>query len=283
MQSRHIMQHTKSLFFFLIFASVITLPASAQRTKKISETIPLNAEGRVLIDTYKGSIEVTTWDREEVSVEAVVEADENRELVELTDVNIKKTGNTLHIESDYRRAKNKGGKWRLFGNNKGLSLPFVHYVIRMPRTTELNIEDYKSEIDIEDLTADLELETYKGNVRVEDIQGELQIDTYKGDVEVMGLAGGLEAETYKGNIEVEFVELTGHTSIDTYRGEIRLHLPENAGFDLNADLGRSGDLDTNFRLDNVRVEDNRYRGQIGGGGPKLEVDTYKGRVKLETR
>ena len=277
------MQRLSHWSLFLLLALFIALPASAQRSKKISETVQLDKDGRVLIDTYKGSIEVTTWDRDEVVIDAVIEADENRELVALTEVRIQRRGSTLQIESDYSKAKKNGGSWRLFGNNNSVSLPFVHYTIRMPKSAELGIEDYKSEIDVEDLYADLEIETYKGSVRVDNIEGDLLLDTYKGDVEVRALAGGLEAETYKGNIDVEFTELAGHTNIDTYRGEVRLYLPRNSGFDLDANLGRGGDLDSDFSLANVEIDDNEYHGEVGGGGPRVEVDTYKGRVKLASR
>lgn len=275
----HYLQRCSLLLLLTLF---VTLPAAAQQSKKISETVPLQANGRVLIDTYKGSIEVTTWDRDEVAIDAVIEADENRELVPLTEVRIRRTGSTVQIESDYSKTKKRGGNWKLFGNNN-LSLPFVHYVIRMPRTAELGIDDYKSEIDVADLVADLEIETYKGNARLRNIRGDVGVETYKGDVEILALTGGLDAETYKGNIEVEFTELAGRTMIDTYRGDVRLRIPGNAGFDLNANLGRGGDLDTDFSLANVDIDDNEYRGEVGGGGPRLEVDTYKGRVQLAAR
>jgi len=276
------MLRVKSLFPLFFFALLLTLPASAQQRREISELVPLDADGRVMIDTYKGSIDVTTWDREEVSIDAVIEADENRELVSLTEVRIERSGNTLRIESDYRKAKKKGSNWRLFGDNN-MSLPFVHYTIRMPRTADLNIDDYKSDIDVEALQADFDLETYKGAVKIHDVTGDVRVETYKGNVDVTELAGSLDAETYKGNIDVEFVDFAGHSNVETYRGDIRLHLPRNTGFDLNADLGRGGDLDTDFRLDNVRIKDNVYRGQIGGGGPGLDVDTYRGHVQLAVR
>lgn len=268
------MQHFKVLAALCLFALVATLPASAQ--KRVSETIDLDADGRVMIDTYKGSIQVSTWDRDEVEIDAVIEADGMEHLVELTEVEINRSGRSLRIETDYTRAKKEGKRRRgIFGNNS-LSLPFVHYTIRMPETANLRIEDYKSEITVKSLAADLDIETYKGEVDLTDIAGELTIDTYKGDVDVRDLAGSLEADTYKGNISVEFAEFAGHTSIDTYRGEIELRFPEEAGFDLYADMGKSGDFDTNFKLNNIRVNDNKYSGEIAGGGPRLELETYRG-------
>ncbi len=267
----------------VLLALVATLPtvrtAEAQQTKEFFETVNLQGDGRVVIDTYKGSIDVTTWDKNSIEIDAVIEADKDKHLVEYTEVRVHKSGKTVRIESDYERAK-KAGKRKLFGNNS-MSLPYVHYRIRMPRTADLQVDDYKSTIEIENLAADLHLETYKGEVEVHDVAGEVRIDTYKGDVELTQLAGSLEADTYKGNIRAEFVEFNGNSAVDTYRGVVHLALPRGAGFDLDADMGRKGDLDSAFDLDNVRIVDkNKYRGEVGGGGPDLDIETYRGEVTL---
>ena len=273
------MQRIKIWIPLALLSLLILNPAFAQKSKEVTETISLDADGRVMVDTYKGSIDVKTWDRDEVSVEALIVADEHDDLVPLTEVHIRRSGSVLRIETDYKKAKKQGKKFKLFGNSY-LSLPYVHYTIRMPRTADLRIEDYKSEIFVESLVADLDLETYKGEVQIRDVEGDIRIDTYKGDVRATELAGSLEADTYKGNIVAEFIEFSGNSAIDTYRGDIDLRLPENAGFDLDASLGKKGDLDTNFTLRNVKVEKNNYHGSIGGGGPLLEVDTYRGRIQL---
>ena len=228
------MQYFKAFIALGCLVLMTTLPAAGQ--KSISETVDLGADGRVMIDTYKGSIKVTTWNRDVVEIDAVIEADDMEHLVELTEVQIHRSGNSVRIESDYRRAKKEGKTRRLFGNNS-LSLPYVHYTIRMPETARLRIEDYKSEIRINSLYADVDVETYKGEVDLTDIAGDVRIDTYKGEVDIQDLAGSLEADTYKGSISVSFSEFAGHSAIDTYRGDIDLHFPEDAGFDL---LRRSG-------------------------------------------
>ena len=266
-------------YLSLICLSVLlTIPVFAQDVKTYDETFALDGRDRLSIDTYKGSIDVKTWDRDEIQIEAVVEADDDRDLVELTDVVFRKSARGISVKSDYERAKKKR---KFFGIGGGsVSLPFVHYTIRMPHTIELNIEDYKSEIDIADVAADVRLETYKGEVRIEDITGDLDIETYKGDVVIHGLDGGLQAETYKGEIEAIFENMAAHSRIDTYRGEIRLMFPEDEQFDIDADLGKSGDLDSEFELSVVSRKDKKIRGTVNGGGPTLDIETYRGEIDL---
>ena len=259
-----------------IVLCLFAIPSVAQSSKTIDESFDINDNGRVHVDTYKGSIDVTTWDRDVIEIEAIVEEDNGRELVELTDVNIRKSGRSIYIETDYSRAKKKMKRARL----KNYSLPLVHYTIRMPRSAEVKIEDYKSDIYLEGIDASVDLETYKGEVDIRDVQGDIRLDTYKGDVRIVELAGSLSAETYKGNIEVEFDDLQGDTAFDTYRGDIEVTLPRGTGFDLDADLGNKGDLDASFNLGQLRKDDNYYRGSVQGGGPRLEFDTYRGSMRL---
>ncbi len=268
--------------FGLSLIALLLIPANASLAQdvKISDSVALPQDGRVVIDTYKGSIDVTTWDRAEVSIDVVIEADGDRDLVELTEVHIDKSGKTLRIETDYKKAKNARKKG-LFGNYS-VSLPLVHYTIRMPRTADLSIEDYKSDISIADINADLDLETYKGEARVDRVEGALRIDTYKGEVFVSELIGTLHADTYKGKIEARFLDFAGNSMVDTYRGEVDLIFPREAGFDLNADLGRRGDIDANFSLASLKQDKNRYRGEVMGGGPRLNVETYSGTINLRT-
>ena len=63
-----------------LFQGALTLllaasPAVADRT--VSKTLPLAADGKVTIDTYKGSIRVAPWDRAEVAVEARIVPDDS--------------------------------------------------------------------------------------------------------------------------------------------------------------------------------------------------------------
>ena len=268
-------------YFTVLCILAWSVPAIAQPTKSVKETVDLASNGRVSIDTYKGTIDVKTWDRDEVQIDALIEADQHEDLVDLTDIEIYTTDRGVAIETDYDRAKKSKLRRDIF-NSSNMSLPFVHYTVRMPKTAELHIKDYKSDTDIVGLQADLSFETYKGKAVLEDITGDLTVDTYKGIVMIDELEGSLRAETYKGEITAVFEDFDGRSRVDTYRGEIRLILPEDAGFELEADLGKRGDLDSEFKLADMRRSDKRIEGIANGGGPKLDVETYRGHIELRS-
>ena len=170
---KHLLQGVLTL---LLAAS----PAVADRT--VSKTLPLAADGKVTIDTYKGSIRVTPWDRAEVAVEARIVPDDScgsekdqKEWVAATEVVIEPSGRNVRIESDYDKLETSWGFFRAC-----TSRPFVHYRVSLPRAATLKIHDYKSDTDVKDFAGHLALDTYKGSVALvrplgrpgpEDVQG----------------------------------------------------------------------------------------------------------------
>lgn len=241
--------------------------ASAGEIREFHKELPLDPSGRVSIETYKGSITVTTWEKPRVEIHARVEPDETgrdqAEKVRKTEVRIEGSGSSVRIESDYDRAKKWGfGFW---GNDD--TLPFVHYQIRMPRSAELEIEDYKSRI------------------RIAALDGDLKVNTYKGTVDIEGVRS-VELETYKGEVRAAFSSFDRESEFETYKGNISVAMPANARFDLDADIGRRGDLNLGFHLatrEGHRFGREGYRGSVNGGGPRLRLQTYKGTLSVRGR
>ncbi len=147
-------------------------------------------------------------------------------------------------------------------------MPFVRYTIRLPRTARLTVKDYKSQ------------------THVTGLAGALDLNTYKGDVEIADMDGPVELETYKGEVRAAFSRMAP-SEFETYKGRIDISLPTAAAFDLDADLGRHGELDTAFALvtkaSGWSSRDARRRGSVNGGGPELKLQTYKGNFRILAR
>ena len=246
--------------------------AQAADTKEVHRTVALGRDGRVAINSYKGSITVTTWDKPEVRVDALIEPDgdsrEDREKVQWTRVHIWENGGSVTIKSDYDEVKHHShGFLGIFDFDSG-ALPFVRYTIQMPATARLEIEDYKSETSVSNLRADLKLHTYKGNARVTNLDGGARVDTYKGDV------------------RVEFARFSSASRFDTHKGEIAVRLPKDSRFELDADSGRRGDIQSDFTMTmhggSRFSRAARASGSVNGGGPELRMTTYKGTLRVRS-
>jgi DUF4097 and DUF4098 domain-containing protein YvlB len=242
----------------LVFIATAAGILSAADSKDIHRTFPLDSRGHVTIDTYKGSIHVSTWDRNEVDVAVRIEEDGDvfAQDVKRADVRFDASAIDVRITSI--------DQWFFLD---GVA-PLYHYTIRMPRAASLRVKDYKSESEVSDLA------------------GDLQLDTYKGSVQLKNHSGGLTVNTYKGEIRADFAAVTAPVRVDTYKGDIELRMPRDSRFDLSTDLGRrGGDPDNDFaryvRTSNFR--DRTHRSQINGGGPEVRVRSYKGEFRLRAR
>lgn len=234
-------------------SAMLAAPAQAAEapSKAFEETPPLAANGRLVVDTYKGRVTVWTWDREDVSVRAVVSADgdcdEAADLVARTRVRVEGGGKEVRVVSDYDDLP----RVRFGFSGDCGNRPFVDYEIRMPRSASLEVDDYKSRIS------------------VEGVEGPVEIDTYKGTVRLKGLRGPLDLETYKGDVVADFDRVSGDLGVETYKGRIELVLPKGARVDLREKVGRRGTL--------------RADVESAPGEPRLTVETNKGTILVRAR
>lgn len=232
----------RAAFFTLASIAAVT----AADYKDVNRTVPLTQTGSVSIETHKGSIQVTTWDRAEVEIRARIQPEPGTTMdqrrFEGTDVRIVSSPDSLDIRTEYPEFN-----W-CCDNDDGAN-PEVRYTIQMPRTGRLTIRDHRSETVISDL------------------QGALDIDTHRGTVRVHRLAGSLQLTTHRGDVQVEFAKLTGNVSIDTHRGTIELAMPRSSRFDVRTDLGKHASLNTDFPRAN-------------SGGPIVDLKTYRGSIRL---
>jgi len=228
-------------------ASVAVLAATD--SKEFHRTVPLNPTGQFTIDTYKGSIAVTTWDRNDVDIVASIEPDTGwwfPRSVKDAEVRVTEASGDVRVKSYTGRSDIS-----FFGG----SLPLFHYTIRLPRMAKLRIKDYKSDTQVDGLAADLSVDTYKGTVRVRD------------------LSGALSLKTYKGEAHIQFVAFRAESSVDTYKGEVELRMPRNSRFDLRKQLGDRVDLDSDFRKVGAAAEKDDQ-------APALRLKSHKGSLRL---
>lgn len=243
--------------FALLFLATL-LPAADVKT--FSRTVAMDGSGRFSLDTYKGSIHITAWDKAQVDVEARIEEDTSGAFsTPVSDVEIRMdgSGSFVGVRTDYLK------RWSVF--NEG-NLPYVHYTIRMPRGAALRVKDYKSETEIAGIEGDVDFETYKGTARI------------------LGLRRGLHLNTYKGDVRAVFAAFTAPSSFDTYKGTIDVSVPRASKFDLEADLQRRATLDSAFPV-TIRSsrEGHRFHTGVNGGGSELRVTSYRGDIRLRAQ
>jgi hypothetical protein len=267
----------RTVLFFLLFivTAIVATSVFAQDSREVSKTVALKTDGEVVIDTYKGSITITTWEKAQVEIHARIEADDefdtkySAEKVRDTDVRIDASDGRVRIKTDYDNIHERRNSFFSWFEDGSGSLPLVHYTITMPATANLSIKDYKS------------------NSSVKRLQSHLDFNTYKGSVEISELEGSIKFETYKGEARINISKMLDRSRFETYKGKITIELPKKAGFDLDADLEYRSDFTTDFNVElsshGKHHRNSEFHGPVNGGGPAIVLRSTKGDIRLRER
>lgn len=253
-------------------ASSVAQPSSSTTT--LSDTVAFDRSGTVEIDNQNGSITVTTWNRAQVGYEMTLEPSEG-DSVFVPEAYVHRT--------DREMSFGEGDSWSfqipgfLSISPSGTSSPGGHYRVVMPKTAELEIDDYTSTIDVSGLTADVEIDTHQGEATVDSVKGHLQLETHTGTIEATAIRGGVELDTHSGSISVSFEQLSSASSAESHSGPLHFFLPTDAGFELALDLG-TADLTIDEAF-GTPSGDSEHR-IFNGGGPELEIDSFSGTVDV---
>jgi DUF4097 and DUF4098 domain-containing protein YvlB len=150
---------------------------------------PLSANGRLSVETFNGSVEVSTWDRDTVDISGT-KYGPSSEAVEALNVNIDHSPDAVSVR--VVRPSNVRG-------NRG-----ARFVIKVPRGVTLD-----------------RLITSNGAIRTEGGNGPARLKTSNGAIHVAGLNGNLDAQTSNSSMELLDIEgsVTGHTSNGRVRAE----------------------------------------------------------------
>jgi DUF4097 and DUF4098 domain-containing protein YvlB len=130
-------------------------------------------------------------------------------------------------------------------------------------------------VTVKGLRAGATLETFSSTITLRDVEGLLDLETFSGEIEGGDLRGSVQLETFSGDVRLRFAALTGDSHFETFSGDIALTLPADAGFEVVAEEDAFGDLTSDFAL---RAEDGRRI--AGDGGPRIEIETFSGDLRL---
>lgn len=251
----------------LLLAAVVPRLAHAQE-RSLERTFALDANGSVELSTFSGEVVVSTWGRDEVDVQVRIVGEPDA--VDKTKIEFRETRRSISIETNFDDLEDPG----MLRDRDDISPPDTYFTLRIPRTAELELNAFSADIDVSDLAGDLSIEAFSSDIEVDGLDGELSVDIFSGDVEATGLRGEAEVNGFSSSINLSFDALTDDVDVETFSGGATLRLPRDAGFDLDTDLGMSGDLETSFDLSG---------GEANGGGPRIAFKTFSGYLSVRTR
>ena len=269
---------------------------------------PLKAGGTLSIDNFNGSIEIISWEKDEVEVNGTKYAatDDMMRQIKI-EADSQPTSLRLRTVRPEPRRGNCGAK----------------YILRVPKKLALNgIVSSNGSVRIENMEGDARLQSSNGSIRIRGLVGKLDAKTSNSSIEASGITGDFVGRTSNGSIKVDglqggFEGSTSNSSIvaridkmpagrtlkadssngsidlslpdykdqpidaDTSNSSITLRLPASAKADLRASTSNSS-ISTEFEVaTSGNISKNRLEGRMGGGGAAVRLSTSNGSVRVQ--
>jgi DUF4097 and DUF4098 domain-containing protein YvlB len=227
--------------------------AGQEVREEFHQNYPLDKAGKVSLENVNGNVNVVTWDRDEVQVDAVKHAKKQEHLDE---VKIE-----VDAKADSIRVKTKYPDGRKSRNNS----TSVDYTLTVPKQSNL-----------------AKVSTVNGGVEIENVSGDVEIHSVNGPVSATGLANEAELSSVNGAVKASFSEVRKDISLKSVNGSVTVAVPKGTDADLSAST-LNGGISSDFGLQAKahfpvgRNLDTR----LGKGGPAIKMSSVNGGIHID--
>jgi len=239
----------KLSYFLAVCFVTAAFADDARVTETFSHTYPLTASGSLHLENTNGPVEISGWDKNEVSVEAVKTAPTAEDLARVH-IKVETAPDRLSVTSEYDK------KWYLVGSWRGE----VRYTVRVPFGTTLQ-----------------DLSVINGDIEVIDVKGSLTLKTLNGRIDANNVSSTGRFETVNGPITVQYAQLTGVDTITlrTVNGQCSLTLPKDSAYKLDS-KSVNGGVRTDGALKIEKTGLGQLQARTGEGGPTIHFQSVNG-------
>jgi DUF4097 and DUF4098 domain-containing protein YvlB len=277
-------------------------------SKDFHSSYPLKPGGRLTVETFNGSVDISGWDQDTVDISGTKYGPSQEEADNLkVSIDASATSVSIRIPRPTMRRNNQGAR----------------LVIKVPRNTQLDrITTSNSSIATQDGSGPAHLRTSNGSVRVVDLRGDLDAETSNSSIEVQGvdgnarlhtsnghiraeqLNGSLDANTSNSSVHADITRVDKSVRIDSSNGPVDLSLPpsfsspvhvntNNGSITVRLSDGANARISARTSNSSIKTEvdvraqgelsRNRLEGVIGTGGPLIDLSTSNGGIHLMRR
>ena len=227
-------------------------------TEEFHQTYALTPDGRIELDNINGAVHISSWDRNEVKVDAVKYADTKDRLDEAK-IEIDSERDYLSIRTKY---PDHDHTWNWGSYNNPAS---VEYTLTVPRTARLD-----------------EIKLINGSLDVKGVSGEVRASCINGRLEARDLAGRAKLSTINGHLDARFAQLAGHeVELSSVNGAVELTIPSDSKAEVEASTVSGGiENDFGLRVNHHSFVGHDLRGELGGGGTHIRLQDVNGRIEI---
>ena len=265
----------------------------------------LDTNGRVLVETFNGSVEISGWDQNTVDISGTKYGPSQRAADDLkVNIDHSRDSVTIRVVRPFERRNNQGARF-VIKVPRGTVLDRITTSNGAIRTTDgsgpARLRSSNGQIHVAGLRGRLDAETSNGPVELLDVDGDVVAHTSNGRIHAEGLNGSLEATTSNSGVSADLKRGDGAIRVETSNGPVELTLPEGFSREVRVNTNNSGitlHLPTSLnahvmaRTNNSAIStdfDVRMQGEIsknhlnatiGSGGALIDLSTSNGAIRL---
>lgn len=242
-----------------VLSMALLMTAQHASSEEISKTLAADARGEVEIVNVAGSVEVSTWERAEVQVDADLGSNVER-------LDFRRDGSRTIVRVVLPRSSGSSGSSDL--------------IVKIPRDSGLVVTTVSAEQRITGVRGAQRLQAVSGNIETEFGPGDLELKTVSGGIMARGNGKGLvRATTVSGDLEitkagpeVDLNTVTGDMNVTLDRLERGRIKTTNGDLDLTAALGDQARLEAEAINGDLRFH---LRGEINA---EFDIETFNGDI-----
>lgn len=246
---------------FALLVCAVAASASDHRgayTDEFHQTYPISADGRIELDNINGDVHISSWDRNEVKVDAVKYANSKEQLDEAK-IEVDAGPNSVSIRTRYRDHD------LTFNSGSHNNPASVEYTLTVPRASQLD-----------------EIKLINGALDIAGVSGEVHASCINGHLQARDLAGRARLETVNGRLDARFNQLAGKSvDLSSVNGSVELTIPSDSQAEVEAST-ISGSIENDFGLhvNHHQFVGHDLRGELGNGGTRIKLSDVNGRIAI---
>ena len=274
-------------------------------TKDFHYSYPLQSGGKLTLETFNGSVEISGWDQETVDISGTKYGRSQQEADELKiEIDHSPMLVSIRVPRPYDRRNRQGAK----------------FVIKVPRTAVFDritssngairtadgagparLKTSNGAIHVQGLHGDLDAQTSNGSVELLDVEGDVTAHSSNGHIRAERLKGTLDATTSNSGVHAEIVRSDRAVHVETSNGAVEIALPNGFNREVRVSTNNAGitvrlpeainarvvartsnsSITTDFDV-SMRGEISKHSmdATIGSGGPLIDLNTSNASIRL---
>lgn len=252
----------------IIGVSILGAGCALGAGKGEQKTYPVE-NGTVLKIYHKnGDIDISSWDREEIQLEAVRHSSLLGVFVKEPKIDVV-TGKEFIIRTVYSSSASESFR--------------IQYRIKVPKKVLVKeVESSNGNINVENVSGDVNAKTSTGGIHINKVNGFVKAVSSNGKINITGVEGLSGALTESGDISVEAPAIRDNLDINSSSGSITVFLSPDISAQLEAGTSSGTIAYENLPLSISQSSKTKITGKLGdGGNQKINIKTSSGSIKLK--